>query len=168
MSYVFAATHNHGKNIQVAFPARHNTVVDISSTDHRGTLSRSAARAIDDKANFATLGENIPAFWMKDKIYLVPKPISGSSYSTPLAVGIYANTIQFARLSFRSDADAQLRRHLSSPAFKERLMRAISEFDPRSNYYYVNGDGLWERKTGHAEREIRYHIDRVIKSPSVV
>lgn len=154
---VFAATHNSGKTKQMAFPARDPTVIGISASDYLGNPVKSAAQPKEDKANFAALGEHIPAFWMGNKM----EPLKGSSFATPIAVGIYATTLLAARLSFREDSEDDLRQKLRTHAVKDRLMLALSIENREARYHNVDPEALWSGDAGYTEGEIRRHIDQV-------
>lgn len=160
---VFAATHNHGKNKQMAFPARDLTVIGVSSCDHEGNLSRSAALAKEGKTNFSALGENIPAFWMGNRSCLVPRPLSGSSFAAPIVVGVYATTLLAARLSFRRDSEAKLREKLMSHAVRERLMLVLSMKNDATKYHSLTPELLWNKEEGWTAGQIKHHIDHIDK-----
>ena len=160
---VFAATHNHGKNVQMAFPARDPTVIGVSSCDHEGNLSSSAALAKEDKTNFSALGENIPAFWMRNSRSPSSQQLSGSSFAVPIVVGVYATTLLAARLSFRLNSEAKLREKLMSNAVRARLMLVLSMKNEATKYRSLTTKLLWNEEEGWTAAEIKRHIDHVDK-----
>ncbi|KAL7954001.1 peptidase S8/S53 domain-containing protein [Trichoderma compactum] len=95
---VFAAAGNRGPCAVRAFPARKEGVIAVDASDGSGEWVKLNPNS-KSKLNLSTLGENIKIRCpdsanpgkMKD-VY-----ISGSSFATPIAAGIAANVLEFAR-----------------------------------------------------------------------
>jgi hypothetical protein len=94
----FAAAANEGGNQPEMFPARHLHVISIRGTDDKGWLQRFNPPA--DYAGFKcfmTLGQDVPrASLSKDRGTDVCK--SGTSVSRPIAAGIAAMLLSYARV----------------------------------------------------------------------
>ncbi|KAF4992964.1 hypothetical protein FDECE_13548 [Fusarium decemcellulare] len=89
---VFAAASNYGANRRRTYPANATTVFCIHATDGNGNRSGMDPVPLHNADNFSTLGVAVPCGSVGDNdVYL-----SGSSYSTPIAVGIAANILDHA------------------------------------------------------------------------
>lgn len=100
---IFAATRNDGANKLVAWPARINEVIGISSTDGNG--QHSIFNPHDDGSNtiFYALGEAVEVACPSH----VRKPrnktrVSGTSFANPIAAGLAANVLGYAKLAVRN------------------------------------------------------------------
>ncbi|CEI60255.1 unnamed protein product [Fusarium venenatum] len=98
---LFAAASNDGANAQRAWPARHPGVICIHSTTADGNPSPFNPIAIPGD-NFAVVGEAVEGAWPRhlcdeqvNKNCLAYK--SGTSFATPIAAGIAAFLLQYAR-----------------------------------------------------------------------
>jgi hypothetical protein len=113
---VFVAAGNWGNNFPKPFPAREQGVFCVYATDGQGTPWRSNTSntrfAVRDP--IATLGVAIESFWNGESVWL-----SGTSFATPIAAGIAANVLEFAKQKMK--LNQQQIRHISS----FRGMRAV-------------------------------------------
>lgn len=100
---ILAATQNDGANKRVAWPARANEVIGISSTDGNG--QRSSFNPHDDGSYtiFYALGEAVevacPSHLGRHRNKTC---VSGTSFANPVAAGLAANVLGFARLAVES------------------------------------------------------------------
>jgi subtilisin family serine protease len=89
---IFAAASNSGGNSGRAYPASLPGVMCVHATDGYGNqaLFNPSKEKGDD--NFATLGVAIESRWENKTVIK-----SGTSFATPVAAGIAANVLQFAK-----------------------------------------------------------------------
>jgi hypothetical protein len=87
---VFAAAANWGLNHPRAFPANEAGVFCIYASDGNGNPGGINPQFEGDNS-FATLGVAINSFWKQNL------RLSGTSFATPIAAGIAANILEFAR-----------------------------------------------------------------------
>lgn len=100
---IFAATRNDGANQRVAWPARINEVIGISSTDGDGQHSSFNPHDDGSSTIFYALGQAVevvcPRHFSKPKD---KKRISGTSFANPVAAGLAANVLGYARLAVKN------------------------------------------------------------------
>jgi hypothetical protein len=137
---VFAAAGNKGGNKQLAWPARKNGVIAIHATDWQGTAANLNPSSDEGKANFATLGRDIKMQWFFDTGEVKDCYISGTSFATPIAAGIAANILEFAR--YRLDLNTRRKDRLFSHDGMRKIFREMST--RRGDYHYVQPWTLWE------------------------
>ncbi|KAM4054569.1 subtilase family protein [Hirsutella rhossiliensis] len=106
---MFAAASNSGANLDRAYPARDPHVICIHSTDSHGNRSKFSPTALARDANLATIGEAIQSAWPVGLSDIDANPDcvqckSGTSYATPIAVGIAAFLLQYARIHLAETA----------------------------------------------------------------
>lgn len=89
---LFAAASNYGANKRRTYPANATTVFCIHATDGNGNKSGMDPVPLQNNNNFTTLGVAVPCGYTDEKENF----LSGSSYSTPIAVGIAANILDQA------------------------------------------------------------------------
>ncbi|KAF2851860.1 hypothetical protein T440DRAFT_467121 [Plenodomus tracheiphilus IPT5] len=98
----FAAAANDGGNQREMFPARHPHVFSIRATDHRGTfLSLNPPPDFSAADVFGTLGENVLGATLPH-VGEAEIAETGSSVATPIAAGIAANILGYARIKART------------------------------------------------------------------
>lgn len=90
---VFAAASNDGSNTARAFPASHDRVVAIHSTDGHGNRSKFNPTPVQHDDNFCVVGEQLEGAWTNDGVMRM----SGTSFAVPVAVSIASFTIGFIR-----------------------------------------------------------------------
>ncbi|RFN43276.1 intracellular serine protease [Fusarium flagelliforme] len=96
---LFAAASNDGANLSRAFPAKCRGVFCIHSTDGNGNPSSFNPTASETDVNFSLLGESVSSHWPAglnghDQSVNV---MSGTSVATPIAAGLAASVLSFAR-----------------------------------------------------------------------
>jgi len=89
---VFAAAGNWGLNNGLAFPSNQKGIFCILASDGNGS-SDSMNPDNEDNDCFRTLGVAIESRWQGESILL-----HGTSYATPIAVGMAANVLDFAKV----------------------------------------------------------------------
>ncbi|KAH9217062.1 peptidase S8/S53 domain-containing protein [Leptodontidium sp. 2 PMI_412] len=96
---IFAATRNDGANKDVAWPARANEVIGISSTDGNGT--RSSFNPADDHSStiIYALGEAVEVICPPHMGHKNNKTrLSGTSFANPIAAGLAANILGYIQI----------------------------------------------------------------------
>lgn len=88
---VFAAAGNWGYNFPTPFPATEQGVFGIHAVNGQGIVWDSNT-LFAAKDPIATLGVAIESFWNGERVWL-----SGTSFATPIAAGIAANVLEFAK-----------------------------------------------------------------------
>ena len=129
---LFAAASNSGGNQDCTYPARFDHVFCINSCDGNGNKSSFTPNPTTGKKAYSILGEGIFAAQASSRI-------SGTSYATPIAAGLAASLIEFAKQSWPEDGDEVERKrlfeHLHTDAGMASLFDRIAE--PRDSYYYL-------------------------------
>lgn len=137
----FAAAANEGGNQPEMFPANNPQVISIRGTDHRGWLQRfnhpKGNTGIDC---FMTLAQDVPGAGLsRDGGNEVCK--SGTSVSTPIAAGIAAMLLSYARLygddlkRFQGDKPA-----LSTFSGMHSIFKKLST--DMNGFYYLTADNF--------------------------
>ncbi|KAM0561993.1 hypothetical protein ACHAPJ_002435 [Fusarium lateritium] len=95
----FAAASNSGGNHKEMFPANHDSVISIRSTNSNGAFL-DAKPPVDPNGPvvYGTLGKDIPSAWLCNVDGELP--MSGSFVATAVAVGIAAMILAFANAGF--------------------------------------------------------------------
>lgn len=142
---VFAATHNHGLNQSVSFPARYKTVYPIFPTNSYGQTCNFSAEPLPQKS-FASLGDKITPFWIDPS---TRETISGSSFATPIVAGSYATTLLFTRLIYNGVPKKPDDVELGGEEVMEGLMGMLSKPSKSRglSFGYVNPSLLWQKTT---------------------
>ncbi|KAK3952207.1 hypothetical protein QBC32DRAFT_213198 [Pseudoneurospora amorphoporcata] len=160
---MFAAASNSGANQDRAYPARDRHVICVHSTDANGNRSRFNPTALVRYDNIATVGEAIQSAWpaalcdMKvNPEYIQTK--SGTSYATPIAVGIAAFLLQYARIHLTEVAHILKRQSKMNDVLvmiAEKSERSIS----RDGYDYIAlslfPDNLFGKDKQHIDSTLR-------------
>jgi subtilisin family serine protease len=139
---MFAAASNGGANNGRSFPARHQQVICIHSTDANGNRSRFSPTAITADSNFATIGESIESSWPEylsnpgtNKVSVAHK--SGTSFATPIAAGIAAFLLQYARMHLSKDQAKMMKQPLRMKAVLKEIARYPEGHKKRDDYDYI-------------------------------
>jgi hypothetical protein len=139
---MFAAASNNGANNGRSFPARHQQVICIHSTDANGNRSRFSPTVITADNNFATIGESIESAWPEylsnpaaNKASVAHK--SGTSFATPIAAGIAAFLIQYARLHLLEEQAKTIKQSSRMKAVLKEIARYPEGHKNRDDYDYI-------------------------------
>lgn len=123
---LFAAASNNGANTKRAYPARHSDVICVHSTNANGTPSDFNPIPLPGD-NFATIGEAVESAWPihlcdqeKNELRVARK--SGTSFATPIASGIAAALLQYARAKMLPKEAEQLKQS----QFMKAVLKAVS------------------------------------------
>ena len=137
---VFAAASDRG-NQAMSFPARLSGVICINSADGHGNAAAFNPSTLQHGIHFSTLGEAIPVS--------VPQQgketqlVSGSSFATPIAVGIAATLLQFARQKqtdgLLSSAEVE---HLHRPEGMASVLKVMGQ--SRDGMSFIQPWKLWK------------------------
>lgn len=148
---MFAAASNGGANQDRAYPARDPHVVCIHSTDSDGNRSRFSPTALSHDINLATIGEAVQSAWPVNLCdpNFNPDCIeckSGTSYATPIAVGMAAFLMQYARLHL-PDLAHLLKRQSKMKDVLLKIAEKTQKSSSRDGYHYItlslNSDNLF-------------------------
>lgn len=152
---IFAAASNDGGNTPRAYPARQDGVICIHSTDGRGNNSSFNPTPLDHCDNFGIIGEYVESTWPGKSADGEPnyRRKSGTSFATPVAAGISAAVLEFARQKVK---DEGLLKVLSSHGGMCNMLRKISQ-PQRYGLRYIAPWTLFEHEDGEAGaiRDIR-------------
>ncbi|KAJ0108959.1 Intracellular serine protease [Diaporthe amygdali] len=167
---LFAAASNSGGQRGRAYPAREANVVCVHSTDARGNRSPFSPTASPQDVNLATVGEAVNSAWPvdlcignrhatseegEDAMYSMDK--SGTSYATPIMVGIAAFLLLYVRLSL-PDSAHMLKSRSRMVALLQRIAQKGQGSGLRDGYYFVDvslhTDSLFGKDKAFLDRTI--------------
>jgi hypothetical protein len=142
---VFAAASNNGGKLGRSFPAREPTVIAVHSTDANGNRSAFSPTALAEDINLATVGEAVESAWPVHLCDDTANPQcvkykSGTSYATPIAAGIAAFLLAYARIHLPERA-AALRSHKRMRVIMRRLAEKGAGgggYEPRDGCHFVD------------------------------
>ncbi|KAF1970551.1 subtilisin-like protein, partial [Bimuria novae-zelandiae CBS 107.79] len=143
---IFAAASNNGSNRKHAFPANQDGVIAIHSTSGQGAISSFNTQAISGEYNFSIVGEAVESAWPG----LAPdgqpnmRIKSGTSFATPIAVGVTALIIEFLWKHLQ-EADRGLLKHSQTHGAITRILKVI--FVEQGPYRYIAPWAGLERNT---------------------
>jgi subtilisin family serine protease len=150
---LFAAASNTGANLDRAYPVRDPHVICVHSTDADGNRSRFSRTALHRDANLATVGAAVRSNWPVRLCDTTTNPTcaqvrSGTSYATPIMVGIAAFLLQYARLHLADKADLLKRKDKMEKVLLKISDKTQSSIN-RDDYSYVvlnlDSDNLFGR-----------------------
>lgn len=138
---MFAAASNSGGNQDRAYPARDPHVICIHSTDSDGNRSSFSPTALLHDINLATIGEAVQSAWPVNLCDPDANPDcvqckSGTSYATPIAAGIAAFLLQYARLHLPDQAGL-LKRQYKMKEILLRIAEKTLNSTSRDDYHYI-------------------------------
>ncbi|KAF7553489.1 hypothetical protein G7Z17_g3625 [Cylindrodendrum hubeiense] len=138
---VFAAASNSGANLDRAYPARDPHVICVHATDSDGNRSKFSPTALAHDLNIATIGEAVQSAWPVSLCDTRTNPEcvqykSGTSYATPIAVGIAAFLLQYARLHLADQADMLKRQSRMKEVFR-KISQKTQQSMSRDGYDYI-------------------------------
>lgn len=139
---LFAAASNSGNNLDRAYPARDQNVICIHSTDANGNRSRFSPTALAHDTNIATIGEAVQSAWPVHLCDKTTNPTfvkykSGTSYATPIAVGIAAFLLQYAKLHLGEEQVDKLKRQKGMKAVLRKIAQKSQDSKRRDDYDYI-------------------------------
>jgi hypothetical protein len=165
---LFAAASNGGANLDRAYPARHQEVICIHSTDANGNRSKFSPTAITTDDNFATIGEAVESAWPMhlcnretNKTFVAHK--SGTSFATPVAAGIGAFLLQYSRLHLSEEEAKMLKRSSGMKAVLRRISKKREGSKERDDYDYIAPSRYSDNFFGKSESHIKDAIVDALK-----
>lgn len=151
----FAAAANEGGNRPEMFPANHPQVISIRGTDDKGWLQRfSPPKSYTGLNCFMTLGQDVPGAGLSRNGGIEVFK-SGTSVSTPIAAGIAAMMLSYARLypedmkDFLGDGGRSWRPMLSTVSGMHRMFAKMST-EMMDGWYYLSADQFLKLSTHKA------------------
>ncbi|KAI1757959.1 pfs domain-containing protein [Xylaria castorea] len=157
---LFAAASNNGGRLGRSFPAREPTVIAVHATDANGNRSPFSPTATDDDISIATVGEAVESAW---PVHLCDeggtdqtcvKYKSGTSYATPIAAGIAAFLLLYARINIPTKADA-LKSHQRMKAVLRKVAEKGINHTRRDGYHFIDlslhTDSLFGKEKEHID-----------------
>lgn len=159
---LFAAASNSGANQRRTFPARHGYVICVHSTAADGMPSRFNAPR-EDSNNFATIGEAVESSW---PTHLCDTEVnesciawkSGTSFATPIAVGIATFLLQYAK----ENLDAGMIKLLRKPQGMRALFKEIA--CEKDGYDYIAPKIHPDHLFGRNRDYVKHRISVVLES----
>jgi hypothetical protein len=145
---LFAAASNDGKNRPdgIAWPAKESRVICVHSADGLGTPSMYTPHPRDN-AKIMVLGECVNSAWLPDTDWEKEhRLMSGTSCAAPIAAGIAALLLDYAR-GFLSSTEARKLRRVDS---MRRLFEAMKDHDAHSGYWWIRPWALFHMKHDEA------------------
>ncbi|KAF2872788.1 hypothetical protein BDV95DRAFT_606360 [Massariosphaeria phaeospora] len=136
---MFAAAANHGGNYDRAYPAKHDGVICIHSTDGRGKASGFNPPPLRPSDNFSIVGEAIYSAWPGDDEF---KRKSGTSFATPVAAGLAAFVLEYGMQNLQDEPE-KLQRLMTCEGMKDVLRLMAVEV---GGYQYLRPWELFNRK----------------------
>jgi hypothetical protein len=141
---MFAAASNDGKNRPdgVAWPARHESVICVHSGDGNGNPS-DFTPAARDNMRVMVLGECINSASPRHLKHVGDHHLmSGTSCAAPIAAGIAALILDYARVFLEQHEWEKLRRVQSI----RRVFQLLKDSESRSEYWWIKHWALFDPK----------------------
>ena len=133
---------NHGGNAKIAFPAdQYSMVLGINSTDGYGNPSSFTPSPGPLRENYSVLGEGVESGWPK-KLGGPTMRKGGTSYSTPIAAGLAATLLYYAKVKLPKREGSRRFGNVG----KMRAMLSIIGND-RHDYKYLAPFSFFETKS---------------------
>ncbi|KAK4144818.1 uncharacterized protein C8A04DRAFT_11220 [Dichotomopilus funicola] len=155
---LFAAASNIGAYGIPAFPARQSGVFCIYAGDGKGNSSRTCPTVRNNDVNFLTLGEGVNSAWPQYKPhgsshYVRTKRKSGTSFATPIAAGVAATFLLYARQNLTAQ---EAKRFKEYDKMKDLLARNAHT---RHGYHVLSLDMFYKRTPGERKLLMRNIIE---------
>ncbi|KAI1112785.1 pfs domain-containing protein [Nemania sp. NC0429] len=160
---LFAAASNEGGRLDLSYPAREDNVIAVHATDANGNRSGFSPTAADGRIALATIGEAVESAWPTYLCEESTNPTfvqikSGTSYATPIAAGIAAFLLLYARVHVPEMAQA-----LRSLKRMRAILRKVAEkggmYKPRDGYHFIDlslyNDSLFGKEKEYIDFIIR-------------
>ena len=162
---MFAAASNSGGRSGRAYPASSPHVICVHSTDTDGDRSGFSPTAERNTINLATVGQSVQSAWpmllCEDGEHV--KTRSGTSYATPIMVGITAFLLSFARLHLSEKETQGLMRKEKIECLLRRCAERGPNYQPRDGYFYVELSLSRHNLFGQDLEEIRREFLKVLR-----
>lgn len=150
---IFAAASNNGGNKGRSHPAaKSQKVMCIHASDGLGTAGSINPTPKANVNNFMTLGIAIESSWKGQEVWK-----SGTSFATPVAAGIAANVMEFARYNCSLTEEEQQR--LYSLEGLQAVFESIAH--TRNGYQYIRFGNLWDGPDGNEKGSDEAAIRRI-------
>jgi hypothetical protein len=136
---MFAAAANHGGNAKIAYPADQKTMVlCVNSTDGMGNPSAFTPSPEPRSENYSIMGEGVKSSWPKKfKMGSVVRK-AGTSFATPILVGVGATLLYYAKMRFPGSDGGDEARRVGSVEKMRAMLPEITQ-ERRDNGYVVPG-----------------------------
>src|SRR3954468_1828091 len=145
---MFAAASNNGGNEGVKYPAKQDEVICVYATDGMGKpYGKNPSPLSGETHHFATVGIAVKSSWPRelheDKTMCPEKRQSGTSFATPIAAGVAACVLDFARMN---ELDESMYKKLRSRQMMKQVF--VSQLTtPMSGLNYINPWKLFDKST---------------------
>ncbi|CAH0058638.1 unnamed protein product [Clonostachys solani] len=138
---LFAAASNSGANLDRAYPARDPHVICVHSTDSNGNRSKFSPTPLARESNLATIGEAIESAWPVKLCNTETNSRcvqwkSGTSFATPILVGIAAFLLQYTRIHL-PDIAHMLKRQEKMKNVLLKISDKTQQSITRDGYSYI-------------------------------
>lgn len=152
---LFAATANDGGSGGVAYPANDPLVIGVNSSDGKGNKSGFSPSPRTNTDNYCTVGEAIESLWPNPKGQWVKVSKSGTSYATPIAAGMAASLLDYAKLKMKLGKSELERLHCYKGM--RAVFNLMKDVEKRDGYDFVAPWWLWKagRPIEHVHNLIR-------------
>jgi hypothetical protein len=155
---IFFAAASNGTGQSITFPASSPEVIGINSADGYGNTSSFNSPLREGKENFSVLGEALESFSPSSLGRGLTVRKSGTSFATPIAAGIAASILEFARHSFAARSPGLAA--VSSPEGMRLLFSYMSS--SRDGFAYVTPWKLFD--TGSSREQILKRMLHVLEA----
>ncbi|QYS96040.1 Peptidase_S8 domain-containing protein [Trichoderma simmonsii] len=164
---LFAAASNSGGSLGRTYPARDQNVIAIHATDTDGNRSRFSPTPLKHDINLATVGEAIESAWPaylpgnSNSKFLRCK--SGTSFATPIAAGIAAFLLLYAKIYLPDKADALKSRQKMQELLMRMAVKEPGQTD-RDGYCFIDLSLYPESLFGESKEFITAEIRHILSA----
>lgn len=134
---MLAAASNNGSHSGPAFPARHSSVFCIFAADGMGNRGPANPTAREHAYNFSALGQAVRSAWPRTLGKELWKRRSGTSFAVPVAAGIVATVLLYARQKL---SGKEARRFKEYDKMRDMLCKLSGS---RDGYYVISSIGVF-------------------------